>query len=209
MDPAQLLPFFQRENLSRFGIIKLKIDAESGSDCISELLRFRHSGIMVDANEAFTDVEACIHFLERLRKLPILLVEQLMPASAKEESIYLKKYCPFPLFVDESITHEADFSYLEKIADGVNIKLMKAGGYLNGIQLLREAKKCNMKTMIGCMVESTLGIYSGLLLSGLADYADLDSFLIIDDEPFGMVTEQNGILEIKKQYPDPDDLPRR
>jgi len=36
---------------------------------------------------------------------------------------------------------KADFSILKKMFDGINMKLMKAGGYFNGIRLLREAKK--------------------------------------------------------------------
>src|SRR5438552_5603192 len=104
-----------------------------------------------------------------------------------DESLYLKKYSPFTLFADESITTEADFSLLRKMFDGINMKLMKAGGYLNGIRLLKEAKKAGMKTMIGCMVETTLGISSGMNLCSLADYTDLDSFLLLKNEPFDLI----------------------
>ena len=207
MDPGELAPFCALEKLSRFSLLKLKIDSASGIDSVIEFSRFTDSKIMVDANEAFLDVEDCIRFMEKIRKCPVILLEQPMPAAAKEESIYLKKYCPFPLFVDESITHDTDFSYLKKIADGVNVKLMKAGGYLEGIRLLREAKANKLKTMIGCMVESTLGIYGGVLLSALADYADLDSFLILQDEPFRMIREENGILQIDKHFPEMKDVP--
>jgi L-alanine-DL-glutamate epimerase-like enolase superfamily enzyme len=121
-----------------------------------------------------------------------------MPSSLTEESVYLKKYAPFPLFADESITAEADFSVLKKMFDGVNVKLMKAGGYLNGIRLLREAKKQNMQTMIGCMVETTLGISSAMNLCSLADYVDLDSFLLVKNEPFKLVEEHGGKLSLLK-----------
>ena len=77
------------------------------------------------------------------------------------------------------------------------MKLMKTGSYSNGLRILREAKAAGMRTMIGCMVETTLGISSALNLSGLADYVDLDSFLLLKDEPFVLVKEQNGILYFK------------
>ena len=112
--------------------------------------------------------------------------------------MYLKKYSPFVLFGDESITDEADFMLLPKMFDGINVKLMKAGGYLNAVRLLKEAKKAGMKTMIGCMVETTLAISSGLNLCALADYADLDSFLVVKNEPFGLVREEGGVIAFKK-----------
>ena len=78
--------------------------------------------------------------------------------------------------------------------DGVNVKLMKAGGYLNGIRLLKEAKANKMQTMIGCMVETTLGISAGMHLCSLADYVDLDSFLLLKNEPFNKIHEMDGEL---------------
>src|SRR5207237_992157 len=83
------------------------------------------------------------------------------------------------LFADESITNDADFSLLKEMFNGVNIKLMKAGSYYNSIRLLKEAKANNLQTMIGCMVETTLGITSAMNLCSVADYADLDSLCLI------------------------------
>ena len=68
--------------------------------------------------------------------------------------------------------------------------------YMNGIRLLKEAKKAGMKTMIGCMVETTLGISSALHLCSLADYADLDSWLVVNNEPFNLISENKGGLTL-------------
>ena len=65
---------------------------------------------------------------------------------------------------------------------------------MNGLRLLKEARQNNMKTMIGCMVETSLGISSAMNLYSLADYADLDSFILLKEEPFGMIDEDNGVL---------------
>ncbi len=198
MEIGVMKDFYEQNNLGRFPFIKIKVDVESGTDAIEYLSRFCSQSLIVDTNEAFHDVEACIYFLEKIKKKKIEFVEQPMPSSMIEESVYLKKYSPFRLFGDESITNEADFFVLKKMFDGVNIKLMKAGGYLNGIRLLREAKKQNMQTMIGCMVETTLGISSGLNLCSLADYADLDSFLLVKNEPYHRIEERNGELFFKE-----------
>jgi L-alanine-DL-glutamate epimerase-like enolase superfamily enzyme len=194
MEIRAMKGFYEENQLSRFPFIKIKIAAESGFDAIAYLGRFCAQPLIVDANEAFHDVEACIYFLEKIKKKKIEFIEQPMPSNLIEESIYLKKYSPFKLFADESITAEADFSMITKMFDGVNIKLMKAGGYLNGIRLLKEAKKLNMQTMIGCMVETTLGISSAMNLGSLADYKDLDSFLLVKSEPYGLAREESGSL---------------
>ena len=141
---------------------------------------------------------AFIYFLEGIKKKNIEFVEQPLPSSFLEESVYLKRYAPFRLFADESITAEADFGLLKKMFDGVNIKLMKAGGYLNAIRLLREAKNQGMQTMIGCMVETTLGISSACHLASQADYFDLDSFLLVKNEPYQLIDEHEGKLSLKK-----------
>ena len=194
MDTGQLKTFYEQNRLDRFPFIKLKVNSENALESLKHVLTFCNRQIMVDANESFTDVEHCIQWLEKIRKLPLVLVEQPMPADMKEESVYLKKYSPFPLFADESMTDLADYNELKKSFDGVNMKLMKAGGFLNGIRLLKEARKSGMQTMIGCMVETTLGISSAMRLCSLVDYADLDSFIYIRNEPFSLVKEYNGEL---------------
>ncbi len=198
MEIGEMKDFYNQNQLHRFPFIKIKVNAETGSEAIKYVSRFCSQPLIIDANEAYTDVEACIYFFEKIKKKKVEFIEQPMPASMIEESVYLKKYSPFNLFADESITHEADFSVLRKMFDGINVKLMKAGGYYNGIRLLREAKENNMQTMIGCMVETTLGISSAMNLSSLADYVDLDSFLLLKKEPFGLVEETNGELLFKK-----------
>jgi L-alanine-DL-glutamate epimerase-like enolase superfamily enzyme len=196
METGKLKRFFGEHSLQRFPYIKLKINHEDAYESLRHLLTFCPSPVMVDANESFTDVEHCIRWLEKIKKMPLVLVEQPLPAAMKEESEYLKPYCPFPLFADESMTDQADCGELKKSFDGVNMKLMKAGGFLNGIRLLQESRKHGLKTMIGCMVETTLGISSAMRLCSLADYADLDSFLLIKNEPYGLVKEKNGELTL-------------
>ena len=71
---------------------------------------------------------------------------------------------------------------------------MKAGGFVNGIRLLREAKKNGMQTMIGCMVETTLGLELAYIVAQITDYADLDSFMLLKNENYQILKEQNGFI---------------
>ena len=198
MDIGKMKSFYEENRLNRFPSIKLKVNADNALESLTHLFSFSDSPVMIDPNESFTDVEQCIYLLEKVARKPILLVEQPMPSAMIEETEYLKRYSGFPLFADEAITDDADFVALKGSYDGVNIKLMKAGGMLNGLRLLREARHHGMKTMVGCMVETTLGISSAMKLCGLADYADLDSFMLLKEEPFGLVNETNGYLSFVK-----------
>jgi L-alanine-DL-glutamate epimerase-like enolase superfamily enzyme len=76
------------------------------------------------------------------------------------------------------------------------MKLMKAGGYINGLRLLNEAVKHNMHTMVGCMIETSLGISSAMNVCAGVKFIDLDGFLIIKDEPFGIIEENKGQLRV-------------
>jgi L-alanine-DL-glutamate epimerase-like enolase superfamily enzyme len=72
---------------------------------------------------------------------------------------------------------------------------MKAGGFLNGLRLIHEAKRNGLKTMVGCMVETTLGMSGAYAFSGMCNYVDLDGFMIIENEPFGYLREENGLVK--------------
>lgn len=196
MDPGVLRAFYDENKLSRFRYLKVKINTEEGFETIRHLSSFSAQSILLDPNEAFHDVEDCIYFLEKSRKFSIEFVEQPMPAGMDEEYRYLKKHSSFPLFADESILDEADFSNLKRMFHGVNVKLMKAGSYTRAIELLKKAREQGMKTMIGCMVETSLGISSGLHLCSLCDYADLDSFMLVKNEPYRLITEDEGKIQV-------------
>jgi L-alanine-DL-glutamate epimerase-like enolase superfamily enzyme len=102
-----------------------------------------------------------------------------------------------PLMADESVTDTADFAAIAEQFHGVNVKLMKAGGFRRGIELLRHTHAHGLLPMLGCMVETTVGIAAALQIGGLAEVLDLDGFLIVRDEPFGLVTEAEGHLQLR------------
>jgi L-alanine-DL-glutamate epimerase-like enolase superfamily enzyme len=97
---------------------------------------------------------------------------------------------------DESFCSDVDFRELKQQFDAVNMKLMKAGGFLNGLRLIHEAKKNGFKTMVGCMVETTLGMSGAFALAGLTNFADLDGYLLIENEPFKLLNENNGQISL-------------
>lgn len=198
MEIHELKPFFKQHQLHRFKQIKIKVNDASGLDLVKEVLALGAPKIMIDANEAWKDVEELIRFTELIKDLPVLFVEQPMPADFTEEYKHLKKYSKLPIMADESVLSEPNFDEIEQQFHGVNMKLMKAGSYQNGIRILQEARKRNMTCMIGCMVETTLGIKGAWDLCSLVDYADLDGCLIVANEPFNKLYEQDGYFYEKE-----------
>lgn len=182
--------------LSRFKSLKIKVNAETGKEMLQEIRKHTNAKLRVDANEGWNDLNEFLLFQESLRGMNIELIEQPFPSSMTEEYKELKKITPYKLLADESIEDVGDFSELSKQFHAVNIKLMKTGSLIKARDLLLEAKKNNLEAMMGCMIETTIGISYGMLFGGMVEFVDLDGFLLIKDEPFHLVTETEGILSL-------------
>ena len=182
--------------LTRFKHLKIKVDAETGIDMLQEIRKHTNASLRVDANEGWKSLDDFLKFEETLKGMNIELIEQPFPSTMREEYKELKRRTAYTLLADESIEDVGDFSELSQQFHAVNLKLMKTGSLLKAKSLLEEARAHNMKAMIGCMIETTIGISYGMLFSGMVDYVDLDGFLLVKDEPFHLVNETEGILSL-------------
>lgn len=180
--------------LSRFEFLKIKVNAETGEEMLQEIRKYTSAKLRVDANEGWKDLNEFMRFQESLKDMNIELIEQPFPSSMVSEYKELKKHTPYTLLADESIEDVGDFAELSEQFHAVNIKLMKTGSLLKARFLMEEAQKYQMTSMIGCMIETTIGISYGMLFSGMAQYVDLDGFLLIKEEPFKLVQEEQGLL---------------
>lgn len=188
--------FFNMRDLSRFKALKLKINKSTDPKYIQAVSEMFNGRLRLDANEAFSTVEEYMYFERELLSLQsrIDFVEQPLPASEHEAYFELKFMRTLPLMADESLQNQDVTVYFKERFDGVNIKLQKAGGYLKALRQLRAAKELKLKTMIGCMVESGLGISSALNIAYGFDYLDLDGSLFLKADPFPLVVEERGQL---------------
>ncbi len=182
--------------IKRFHSLKIKVDAESGADMINEIKKHTQVKLRVDANEGWKDLDSFMRFQEGLKGVNVELIEQPFPSSMSAEYKELKKRTPYKLLADESIEEVGNFTELSQQFHAVNIKLMKTGSLLKARELIFQAKHHKMEVMMGCMIESTIGISYGMLFAGMVDYVDLDGFLLIKDEPFRLVEETEGILNL-------------
>lgn len=201
MEPGAIAEYLKP--LARFQSIKVKVDADSARDILRQVIHHTSQTgqrIRIDGNEAWKDTDSFLQFAEdfsreaKSSKAAIDFIEQPLPAGLASDYVLLKSRSPFLLMADESIEDQADFSKLTEQFHAVNIKLMKTGGMIRAIRLLREAHDAGMGTMLGCMIETSLGISSALHLSSLADYIDLDGFLLLKEDPYHYAEEKNGDL---------------
>lgn len=182
--------------IKRFKSLKIKVNAETAPDMLAEIKKYTDIKLRVDANEGWTDLDTFMRFQETLKGMNIELIEQPFPSTLQMEYRALKKQTPYKILADESIEDVGNFADLAEQFHAVNIKLMKTGSLIKARDLIVEAKRHDMTAMMGCMIETTIGISYGMLFGGMVEYVDLDGFLLVKDEPFRLVKEQEGLLEL-------------
>ncbi|NIT61697.1 MAG: dipeptide epimerase, partial [Aliifodinibius sp.] len=169
------------EGAKGYPILKVKLGTDRDKEIIKGIREVSDQIIRVDANEGWEDLDSAKQAIRFLADQNVEFIEQPMPASCKEELVQLKQWSPLPIIADESFVGR---EYMDEIADqfdGINIKLQKVGSLVEASKLIEKAREQNLEVMIGCMIESSLGISAGALLGTWADYVDLDGHLLISN----------------------------
>lgn len=138
--------------------------------------------LRVDANGGW-DVPAARSMMKWLAERGADYVEQPLVEGAEDELRFIFEGRPMPIFVDESCRFSRDVVRVADWVDGVNLKLMKCGGITEAVRIVATARAHGLKTMIGCMSESSVAIAAGAALGALFDHIDLDSHLNLDPDP--------------------------
>jgi L-Ala-D/L-Glu epimerase len=152
--------------------------------------------VRVDANEGWKTKEQALERIEWLAQDGhIQFVEQPLPAAtpAKDWN-WLKQRSPLPIFADESYHLAEDIAEVAECFQGVNVKLVKAGGISAGLVAMQAARKAGLKTMLGCMIESSILISAAAQLAELCDFLDLDGHVLITNDPYRGVSAEKGML---------------
>ena len=195
MEAGKVSDFIQDNNLKRFSALKLKVGGDSDMDFLKEVHKNYDGPLRIDANEGWSNPDDVMNLLTGpLSKYNIDFLEQPFSSSSHEEYLKLKPISPVDIIADESITNGEVNRDLANQFHGVNIKLMKSGSYFKALNQLRAARELGMKTMVGCMVETSLGINSAMNISYGADYLDLDGFLLLEKDPYNYLYEDSGTI---------------
>lgn len=163
-----------------YPLLKLKLGAEDDSKRM-RLIRTAapNANLIVDANEGWTNANLQ-NLLETAAETKIDLIEQPLPADNDEALKDIEHLVP--ICADESVHDRASLTQLSSRYDAINIKLDKTGGLTEALQLLDEAKKLNLKIMVGCMVGTSLAMAPAMLIAQRADWVDLDGPLLLEKD---------------------------
>ena len=177
-----------------FPVLKIKVGLDTDEATIAAVRSATNKPLRVDANEGWKDREVAVRKINWLATQGVEFVEQPMPAEMLEETRWVRERVRLPLIADEACQRARDVPRLVGIFDGVNVKLDKSGGILEAFKMLQMARALGLKTMLGCMISSSVSVTAAAHLSPLVDYADLDGNLLIANDPFSGVQVKNGKL---------------
>jgi L-Ala-D/L-Glu epimerase len=180
--------------LERFRRLKLKLGGRDGLD-VERVRAVRGVAgdlpLQVDVNEAWSLDEA-LEALPRLADLGVEYCEQPLPA-ADEGGSKLKERSPLPIYLDEDCHTLADVAACAERAHGINVKLAKSGGMREAVRMVHAARALGLGCMLGCMIESGLGISAAAQVASLFDHVDLDGNLLLAQDPWPGVPFVAGV----------------
>lgn len=181
-----------------YPVLKVKVGLASDEATIEAIRSVTRKPLRVDANEGWKDKEEAVRKINWLEKMGVEFIEQPLPAEMLEEQRWIRSRVHIPIFADEACQRATDIPKLREYFDGVNVKLDKSGGMLEAYRMLQIAKALGMKTMLGCMISSSVTVTAAAHLSPLVDFSDLDGNLLISNDPFQGVRVEKGKLILPK-----------
>jgi L-Ala-D/L-Glu epimerase len=177
-----------------YPILKIKVGLDKDEQTLEAIRSVTKKPLRLDANEGFKSKEEAVRKINWLEKEGAEFIEQPLPAAMIEETKWVRSRVHIPILADEACLHPEDIPKIAGAFDGIVIKLQKAGGINQAWRMIEIAKAHGLKTMLGCMIESSVGITAAAHLSPMVDYADLDGNLLISNDPFRGVEVKQGKL---------------
>jgi len=177
-----------------YKVYKVKVGVPNDIEMVAAVRDSTDAAIRVDANGGWSLKEAT-QKINLLQKYDVEFVEQ--PLHWKDFNGFkiLRRKSQLPIFADEGVMRAEDIAQYYGLVDGINIKLMKSGGIREAFKMISVARALQMKIMIGCMVETSIGISAAAQLAPLVDYVDLDGNLLIADDPYDGIKAIDGYLK--------------
>lgn len=178
-------------------IYKIKLGTQEDLEIVRALRKETDALFRIDANCAWTADQA-IGYSEELARLGVEFMEQPLPREDWEGMKEVFRQSKLPVMADESCMVEADVLRCAGHFHAINVKLVKAGGITPGLRMIEKARQLGMKTMVGCMTESSVGISAIAHLAPMLDYVDMDGALLLAEDPArGVRVSPQGV-----QFPD-------
>lgn len=191
----------QAAAVRQYETLKIKLGSDDDLGRLKAIRAARPDAkLRVDANASWARAEA-VRLIGQLEPLGVELIEQPVAKDDIAGMGYVQAHTSIPVVGDEACQSLADVEALAAAGvAGVNLKLQKAGGVGPGVRMARRAKELGMSVMLGCMIETSIGATAMAHLTGLADWVDLDSPLLIANDPFdGMRFDEAGGIHLPER----------
>ena len=178
-----------------YPILKVKLGTERDEEILRTIRDATDKPIRVDANGGWTEQRA-LEMLPILKEFGVELLEQPLPPDDLEGIAAVRHHADMPVVVDESCLVAADIPRVAEAADGINIKLAKCGSLREALRMIAAARAHGMLVMVGCMIETSLGITAAAHFSPLVDVADLDGAALTLNDPFAGACVDGGRVQL-------------
>jgi L-alanine-DL-glutamate epimerase-like enolase superfamily enzyme len=177
----------------RFRRLKLKLGGRDGLDVerVRSVRAVTDLPLQVDVNE-YWELDEALDAVRELATLGVQYVEQPLPAG-DPGGVRLKRESPLPIYVDEDVHMLDTVAPCAERAHGINIKLAKSGGLREAVRMAHAARALGLGVMLGCMIESGLGISAAAQIGSLCDHLDLDGNLLLAEDPWPGVAFVDGV----------------
>lgn len=182
-----------------FKLLKIKLGSDHDKAIIDAIRSESDLPITVDANQGWTDRQQAVEMIHWLKERGTVFIEQPMAVNRWDDNAWITENSPLPVVADEAVQRLADVSRAKGIYHGINIKMSKCTGMLEGYQMVQEARALGLKIMIGCMGESSVAISGAAALAPLCDWVDLDSSWLVSNNPYEDPVLQEGKIILSEQ----------
>lgn len=196
IDTPEMVEAKTRE-VSGFKVFKIKMGRGTDKEIVQAVRRVTDAPFTADPNQGWTDREASLDLIHWLKEQGCLFVEQPLHHERRDDIAWLTERSPLPILADEGCQRLSNIREVQGVYSGIVVKLMKCTGLREAHKMLTTARALGLKTLLGCMTETSCAISAATQLSMVADYVDLDGNLLIANDLFEGTAVVDGILRLK------------
>lgn len=180
---------------AEYPLLKVKVGTDRDEETLRTIRAVTDKPIRVDANAGWTRAQA-LAMLPVLKDYGVELLEQPLDPKDLEGIGTVRRAASFPVLVDESCLVAADIPRVAPYVDGINIKLAKCGSLREALRMIATARAHGLKVMVGCMIETSIGITAAAHFTPLLDFVDLDGAALTSNDPFVGASIAGGTITL-------------
>ena len=182
------------DEAEKFRILKVKLGSKDDKGIIETIRSRTDKPIYADINQGWSDREKALDLCHWLNQNNVVLIEQPFKKENLHDTEWLSVRSPVPVIADEAVQRLEDLERVRGVYSGINIKLMKCTGLMEGVRMMDYAKQSGLRIMLGCMTETSCAISAAAQISSLAEWVDLDGNVLIKNDKFEGVKGTDGII---------------